>query len=222
MINQSKQINFQELLKTFFNEKMKSIYTAIPAHVLSFDSVNQTAQVELGIKRIDRNGEKVTPPPILECPVLFLGDNFCIETQIDVGCEGLALFSQRCIDGWINTGGCADNPLMRFFDMSDCLFIAGFRPYPKKIPSFSNNGIKLRNRSGGQFVWLKNDGSISASNGKGTIIIESGGTIKINGVTFDVSGNVSTSGDVSSGNISLKSHCHSGVQGGNGNTGSPI
>lgn len=227
-MNNERRLDLLELLDLHFLEKMKNVYTAIPAHVLAFNPETQTAQVEIGIKRVDVNGQSYVPPPIIECPVLFSGDKWTLEIQIDPKCEGLAIFSQRCIDGWITTGGTAENPLCRFHDISDALFIPGFRPNPTAIKSFSNNGIRLRNADGSQFAWLKNDGSIAIENGKGHIKIAKDGTVTINGVTIDVNGNITTQSTVTAqnnivgGGISLNSHRHSGVESGLGTSGGPI
>lgn len=216
---QNQRLNFREMLDAFFGERMKSVYTCIPAHVVAFDPKTQLAQLELGIKRVDIDGKTYTPPPIIDSPVLFPGDGWAVEYQIDPGCEGLALFSQRCIDGWVSSGGVADNPLARFHDMQDALFIPGFRPMPTVLPKFQNNGIRLRNRAGAHWVWLKNDGSITIENGAGHIRMAADGTVTINGVTIGTDSNVTTPADVVASGISLSSHTHPGDSG--GTTGAP-
>lgn len=227
MKQSSSELKIHELIKVIVNTKMKDVYTAVPAHILAFDPSTQTAQIQIGILRVDVNGKSYAPPPIIECPVCFLGDGFTVEFQIDAGCEGLALFSQRCIDGWLQTGGVADNPLARFHDMSDCLFLAGFRSMPNVITNFQNNGIRIRNKEGNQFAWLKNDGSISVENGAGHIRIASDGTVTINGVVITPSGAVTTpstitaSGEISGNGINLSSHVHGNVQNGSGTTSAP-
>ncbi len=216
-----------KLMKMIVDERMKTVYTAIPAHVLAFDPALQQAQIELGILRTDVNGVVSVPPPIIKCPVLFCGQGFSLEHEINPGCEGLAIFSQRCIDGWVTTGGTADNPLARFHDMQDALFIPGFRPEPTVIKNFQNSGIRLRNAEGSQFVWMKPDGSIVVENGKGHIRMDAEGNVTINRVTFFVDGRVSspngitTQGDVSAGGVSVMRHTHSGVIAGGDNTGAP-
>lgn len=173
-----------------FAELMKGVYTAIPGHVLAFDPDNQRAQIQVGILRVDINGATYTLPPIINVPVFFQGDEFVVETQIDPNCEGMIFFSQRCTDGWKNTGGVADNPLANFHDMQDAFFLPGFRSLPNVITDFSNNGIRLRNKSGNQFAWLKNDGSIALENGAGHIRMASNGVVTINGVTISTAGAV--------------------------------
>lgn len=149
-----------DLIKRSFVEMMKDIGTSIPAHILSFDPSTQLAQIQIGIKRVDIDGKQFAPPPLIEAPVYFAGgDKFFIEHQIDAGDEGIVLFSQRCIDAWVNTGGIAENPILRFHDFSDCYFLPGLRSQPKAISAFQNNGIRMSNKAGSEYIWLKNDGT---------------------------------------------------------------
>lgn len=232
--------------KTAFRELMKDTHTSIPGHVLTFDPVTQTAQIQIGIERTDINGAVFTPPPLVTVPVMFHGGDFSVEFAITTGCEGWIFFSQRCIDGWFNTGGVAANPIARFHDASDACFVPGTRSLPNILPDFKNDGIRIRNRSGSQYVWLKSDSTIQANNGVGSIVIGSNGTVTINGVvTIDTAGNiitpkdikastlhtdtasmtasgVSTTQDVVAGSISLKTHRHTGITTGSGTSGTPV
>lgn len=150
----------KQLLLASFLELMKDVGTATPGHFLAFDADRQIAQVQIGIQRIDVDGRTFEPSPIIECPVAFFGGGeYFIEHQIDPGDECLIVFSQRCIDGWVNTGGVARNPIMRFHSMSDACILPGLRSQPNSISDFQNNGIRLRNKAGNRFIWLKNDGT---------------------------------------------------------------
>lgn len=202
---------------------MKGVYTCVPGHVVSLldQGKDQWAQVQVGVQRVDVNGASFDLKPIMNVPVLFLGGEFAIEYQIDPGCEGMIYFSQRCVSGWKNTGGIAQNPLGRFHDLQDAFFIPGFRSLPNVLPDFQNNGIRLRNKSATQFAWLKNDGSIFVENGAGHIRLGADGVVTINGVTIAPDSLVTTPNDVVADGISSKGHRHSGVQTGGGNTGLP-
>lgn len=194
-----------ELLRSAFINMMKGVCTSIPGHILTFNPETQLAQVQVGIVRVDINDATFEVGPIIETPVYFPGGAFCVEYQIDPGCEGDILFSQRCIDGWIQSGGIAANPIGRFHNMQDAMFLPGFRSIPNALPDFQNNGIRLRNREGNQFAWLKNDGSIFIENGFGHVRLEANGTVKINGATVTTGGDV-----VSAGGVSLSNHAHIG------------
>ncbi|PUB43235.1 Gp138 family membrane-puncturing spike protein [Pseudomonas sp. GV047] len=223
-----------KLIRDSFREILKGVCTSLPGHILTFDPVKQLAQVQPGIARVDINGAEFTIPPIIEVPVYFPGGDYCIEYQVDAGCEGDILFSQRCIDGWVQSGGVAANPIGRFHNMQDAMFLPGFRSQPNVLPGFQNNGVRMRNRAGTQFVWLKNDNSISMDNGvarfnvlaDGTTLMQNGagsfqlladGSFLINGLKITADGDVITATG-----ISLKNHRTSGVTPGSGTSGAPV
>ena len=211
------------LVRDAFREIMKGVCTSLPGHILTFDPSTQLAQVQPGILRVDISVAEFTIPPIIEVPVYFPGGDYCLEYQIDPGCEGDILFSQRCIDGWVQSGGVATNPIGRFHNMQDAMFLPGFRSQPNVLPEFQNNGVRMRNKAGTQFVWLKNDNSISMDNGvarfsvlaDGTTLMQNGagsfqlqadGTFLINGLKITPDGDVITATG-----ISLKNHRTKGV-----------
>lgn len=224
----------EKLIRNAFGELMKDVCTSVPGHVLTFDPATQRAQVQVGILRVDANDATFTLKPIIEVPVYFPGGDYCVEYQIDPGCEGDILFSQRCIDGWVQSGGVATNPRGRFHSMQDAMFLPGFRSQPNVLPDFQNNGVRMRNRAGTQFVWLKNDNSISMDNGvakfdvlpDGTTLMQNGagsfqlladGSFLINGLKITPDGDVITATG-----ISLKNHRTSGVTPGSGTSGAPV
>lgn len=226
-------INYSNIYRTAHRELSKDIYTSIPGYVLAFDPKLQRAQIQIGIIRVDINGAEFNPPPIVDVPVYFPGDGFCIEFQIDPNCEGMVHFSQRCIDAWKITGGIANNPIGRFHDMQDAMFVPGVRSQGNVIQGFSNNGVKLRNKAGTQYAWLKNDGSIDLNNGSGHVTIGADGIVNINGVTFDTAGNVTTPTVINAKTVTatdsltvkgkeMNEHVHSDVTTGTGNTGKPV
>lgn len=170
-----KASSLTEYAKRTFFEMMKDVATSIPGHVLAFDPATQLAQIQIGIVRKDVNGADFEPSPLIEVPVYFMGGDFSVEYQLDAGNEGFILFSQRCIDGWATTGGIANNPVMRFHDMSDAVFIPGIRSQPNVLSDFENNGIRLRNKTGDHYVWLKNDGTIELKNDESSILMSPNG-----------------------------------------------
>jgi hypothetical protein len=117
--------------------------------------------------------------------------------------------------------------------LQDAFFIPGFRSLGNILPDFQNNGIRMRNRSGNQFAWLKNDGSIAVENSAGHIRISADGVVTINGVTFQTNGDVESPTEIKSntmtattngtfGGKSMIDHVHIGVQSGPSNTGVPL
>lgn len=170
-------------LRQAFRELMKDTGTSITGHILAFDTVNQLAQVQIGIYAHNEKGETLTPTPIIECPVDFAGGGgWSFEHKLVPGDEGLIIFSQRCLDAWIQTGGMAENPVARFHDKQDACFIPGIRSKKNAIKDFQNNGIRLRNADASVYHWLKDDGTIESKNDSASHTIKPDGSVEsVNG-----------------------------------------
>ncbi|MDG9888163.1 Gp138 family membrane-puncturing spike protein [Pseudomonas juntendi] len=215
------QAQFAKMLREVFGEHLKdNMRTSVPGHVLSFDPDTQLAEVQIGLMLEPRVGEPEQRRQIVRVPVQFWGGSGgTLECRIDSGVEGAIFFSQECIDSWVDQGGVAFASEPRRFSINDAYFIPGVRSVPGAITDFANDGIRLRNNSGSMYAWLKDDTSISLSNGAGFITIGADGTVNINGVTISPASLVTTPNDVFAGPISLKLHKHSGVQPGTGTSG---
>lgn len=205
-----------EFIKQSFHELMKNVGTSIPGHILAFNPKTQTAQVQIDIKRVEIGGKQVDIPPYINVPVHIYGGDYVIEIELKSGDEGLIIFSQRCIDTWLNNGGVANNPILRFHDMNDGLFIPGFRSQPKAISDFQNNGIRMRNRSGNQYVWLKNDGAINMKGASLDVDVDGDITFKGKDMELDVETVTNNNTDIGG------NHRHDGVDTGDGVSGEPV
>lgn len=216
------------VIQTAFENNMKNVYTGIAGHILAFDPDTQRAQVQIGVIRVNIDDTTFEPPPIVDVPVQFPGDDYVLEFQISPGCEGFVHFSQRCLDGWKQTGGIADNPVARFHNKQDAFFSPGGRSLANLIPAFSNDGIRLRDGSGNRYIWVKNDNTIvvkngnatttygsdntiTHSNGAGNIQMLANGNVVINGVTFTPEGRITPpagGGFTGSNGVAYESHRH--------------
>lgn len=221
--------SFTEMLEKCVPEMLKGMGTAIPGHVLAFNSTKQLAQVQIGVERLDTSGNSIVPPPIILVPVHFPGGKYAIEYEINKGDEGLIIFSQRCIEAWIDQGGVAPQKYRRFHDINDAMFIPGVRSQRGKLADFQNNGVRLRSEDGSRFVWLKNDGTAEIT--ADTLTVNANmvvnGTHEINGaatqngaqtITGEIThaGSMSgstliTAGNVIGGGKSLATHTHQEV-----------
>lgn len=233
----------QQLFQHSFTEAMKDVYTSVPGHIIAFIPGTQRAQVQTGVQRVDINGVSFSVPPVIDVPVSIYGSaDFIVEVEINTGCEGMILFSQRCIDGWKQTGGAAANPLTRFHSMQDAMFVPGIRSLAGAIAGYSNDGIRLRNKAGDTYVWVHRDGTITSSNGKSTVTqntdgtvtmtngaanfeMQPGGNVVINGVIITPQGQITApagGGIMGANGIAFETHKHGGVQTGSGTSGGPV
>ena len=169
-------VTLTETISTCFSNLMKNIGTSVPATVLSFDSSKQLAGIQIAILGVDGQGNDYEQPPILSVPVFFAGSShYSIQHELHAGDEGIALFSQRCIDGFVNKGAGNPNPILRFHDFNDAMFIPGLRSNPKKINSFNSSGISIAKNDGSQSVTLKSNGDVE---------ITTDGDLVIDGIRF--------------------------------------
>ena len=143
-------------------------------------------------------------PPLVDVPVKFIkfgGFTICAEPK--AGDEGLAHFSDRCIDGWWESSQNSVPLDIRFHDLSDAFFESGY--------SSKNNAIKiipnaLHMGADSAFIRMFEDGTIEV---KGNMTID--GSVTATGV---IESNV----DVTAQGKSLVSHTHGGVQSGSSST----
>ncbi|WP_233113715.1 Gp138 family membrane-puncturing spike protein [Aggregatibacter actinomycetemcomitans] len=190
-----------------------NLHTALPAKVVSFDPAKQTVTLAVQIKMQLADGSGADIPPLVDVPVSFLrGGGFAVTFPLQAGDEGIAIFSERCIDGWWHSGG-ASLPLdFRLHDLSDAMFIPGVCSVPKAINGFFSGGLSMQTLDGGTYIRIVN-GSIKI---KGNI--EHEGNTKQKGELHST-GTISSDTDVKAAGISGKSHTHRGDSG--GTTGTP-
>ena len=198
-------ITLAETIDTCFQNLMKGVGTSIPATVLSFDSSDQTAQIQIAISGVSDNGDVFEQQPILSVPVFFQGSsNFSIQHEVKAGDEGIAIFSQRCIDNWLSKGSGNPPSMYRFHDFNDAMFLCGLRSNPKRISSFDDSGIGIFKNDGSQKISIKNDGTIEiTTTGKAEVNgseFLTGGIINCNAITCT---GVVTSASVATGGLSV-------------------
>lgn len=209
-------------------QAIKNLHTALPVRVESFNSENQTVVCSVLIKQVlqerDNMGEQsiknVDIPPLVDVPVSFpRGGGYAVTFPLTAGDEGFVVFSERCIDGWWQSGRASEPLDYRFHDLSDAMFIPGICSVPKAINNFFDGGISLQTLDGDTFIHLE----------KGIITIQGdiehkGNTNQTGSTTISeamTAKDVVGVNDVSAGGISGKSHTHKGVESGNKFSGEP-
>ena len=190
-----------------------NLHTALPAKVVSFDPAKQTVSLAIQIKMQLVDGSGADIPPLLDVPVSFpRGGGFAVTFPLKAGDEGMAIFSERCIDGWWQNGS-ASAPLdFRLHDLSDAMFIPGICSVPKAISGFFTDGLSMQTLDGSTYIRIVN-GAIKI---KGNI--EHDGDTEQKGALHST-GAISSDTDVKAAGISGKSHTHQGDSG--GTTGAP-
>lgn len=191
-----------------------NLHTALPAKVISFNANNQTVTLAVQISQVLTDGTTDQLPPLLDVPVSFpRGGGYAVTFPLQAGDEGLAVFNERCIDGWWQSGGISPPLDFRLHDLSDAVFFPGICSIPKALQGFFTEGISLQTLDGNTYIRLTN-GQILI---KGNIDHQGDTTQKGN---HQSSGTVTGKVDVVGGGKSLKGHKHQGDSG--GQTGGPL
>lgn len=153
---------FAKMLREIFGEYLKdNVRTSVPGHVLSFDPATQLAEVQIGLMIEDRLGNAEPRRPIVRVPVQFWGaTGGTLECRVAEGVEGSIMFSQECIDSWVDQGGVAAKSEPRRFSMNDAYFMPGVRSVPGAITDFANDGIRLRSLDGSAYFWIHDDKTV--------------------------------------------------------------
>jgi phage baseplate assembly protein gpV len=207
----------EESLRLAMDDRAASIWTALPCIVSAVNLEANTISAQPAIQGAvsDENGNvaNVNLPVLVDVPIVFpSAGGFSLTFPIEDGDEVLVIFASRCIDTWWQSGGIGKQAEARMHDLSDGFAIAGIKSQATKIANISSNSVQLRNNAGAAFIEI---------NASGEIKLKSGSKIILDAPLVEMTGDLNVAGDSLAGTISLKTHTHSGVQNGGGNTGAP-
>lgn len=202
---------------------------AAPGYIVTFDSVNQTAEVQIAITErircdhpdfIKKHGCNIGPeiiPTLLDVPVCFpRAGGYVMTFPVNPGDECLIVFADTCIDAWYEYGGIQNQMDMRRHDLSDAIAVMGIWSQPKKIASWSTSAVQLRNETGNHYVEITPTG-LNLVFGSTKIEMSDSGIV--------ITGNVLMNNHLTVEELTTLedrvwlNHQHTGVQPGGGNTG---
>lgn len=176
------------------------------------------------VNQTDGAGNSVAQAEVFRCPYFRLqGGGNAVILDPQEGDIGIAVFADRDISSVVATKARANPGSRRRFSLSDGLYIGGvLNGTPTQYVQFTDAGITLKSPG----VVTIDAPSVICT---GTLTVEglltylagmagSGG----DSASAQITGNVVvTSGNVTADGIGLKTHVHSGVQTGSGDTGGP-
>lgn len=179
--------------------------------IIAFNSADFTCTVRI-LDKLTYLGQEEDYIDTPSLPLIIQGTgNKHITFGDIVGSECIVHYNDTDIDNWHDTGEAYMPNSSRAHSFSD-----GFvelRPYNKTaVFSYYTNGLEIKN--GNALIHINDDGSIEIKNGSATI--------SMSGSTVAITGDVTVTGDVIAGAISLKNHVHSDVQYGSSNSGKPV
>ena len=163
---------------------------------------------------------------------------FALTFPVKVDDECLVVFADRCIDAWWQSGGVQKPMDERLHDLSDAFALFGVTSQPRRLPSVDSDAVELRDEKRANFISLKSgsldinivgatnvtcdSANVNANsttvnsptnriNGNLTVtgLINGQGGLTISGGSgASIEGSLTTTGDVTAGDVSLQRHTH--------------
>lgn len=223
MIYPRENTSLEGIINNALADNAAHFRVAVPGIVESFDASKQTATVIVACSGTDSDGSEMRLPPLLDVPVSFpRGGGFAVTFPIVAGDEGLLVFSDRCIDGWFQTGSPGIPPDHRLHDLSDACFIPGIGSLGRAISELRTDAIVMRQLEGTGYVAIDSAGNVDID---GTVLRVHCPVEFMKPVTMDdtlqVAKTATISGDATISNISYSGHTHQEHGDGGGITGGP-
>ena len=196
-----------ELLEQAKENAMMDVRVSMPARIVSFDPATKTAQVEICMQMVDDDDSAIEYPPLVDCPCLFTrGGGFHVVHPYSAGDSGLVLFSDRCLDGWFESGKTAPPMDFRVHSMSDAYFIGGADHLGNVSPIVS----------GAMFIGKDDNSAGLQINADGSLIIK-GASLQIE-PPVTTNSTITSIGQITANGEPLDGHSHGGVERGSSNT----
>ena len=152
------------------------------------------------MQMVDDDDSAIEYPPLVDCPCLFTrGGGFHVVHPYSAGDSGLVLFSDRCLDGWFESGKTAPPVDFRVHSMSDAYFIGGADHLGNVSPIVS----------GAMFIG-KDDNSAGLQ-------INSDGSVILKGTSFTIQP-VTNAAQINVNGKPLDGHSHGGIERGSSDT----
>ena len=149
------QTSLAQTFATLQAQLRRSMWTALPGRVQTFDSTKQSADVEPLIHDTwegeDGTNQTGPLPVIPSVPVCFPGSGgWKVTFPISKGDTGLLIFCARSIDRWLSEGGSVDPQDDRTHDLSDAIFVPGLRDFGNPIDPYKSERMTLGEVGGKQ------------------------------------------------------------------------
>lgn len=229
-IDPSSSTNDHNVRDTHIRRVLSELSTMKLVKVVSVDTSNQAVDVQVLVDQVDGQGRSTPHGVVYGVPYLRLFGNQTMGVIIDpgVGDIGILVVSDRDISGVKSKKGQTTPGSSRQFSISDGVYIGGvLNKDPDHYVKFTSDGHVDITVAGGRRLLSDNSGWTMVGN------LTLFGNLQMSGVVQSesgtpYSGNISTTGtvtggaDVVGGGKSLKTHVHSGVTVGGGNTGQPV
>lgn len=202
-----------DMLKSVLQEYRKTLFTATPGIIVSYDASTRRANVQPTPRTAFRDGTYGAPPILPNVPVLMpSGGGFIVSVPLQAGDPVLLVFCQRGIGAFKKTFQ-QENPSGGVLEMDAAVALAGFGP----LQITPASGLSVQTTDGSKRVTVTNEVvEVKVGEAGGATFYPDGSVDFENGASTDAFGDFITAKG-----ISLDNHVHGNVQTGAGTTGIP-
>lgn len=145
-------------LRFAFNQMVKSLHTAMPGEIVSYDPATRRATVFGLLDVVDVDNVRHPRPTISDVPVVFpSGGGHQLIFPLAAGDPVLLVYSMRGIGNWKVSGGRSEPDPGEFYNEDDVIAIPGFGAHPAASPAVAGAAV-LQSADGGSYVAVGNDG----------------------------------------------------------------
>lgn len=208
-----------ELLEVAKRNAMVDTRVSLPAKIIAFDKATKTATVEICMQMVLGDDSFEDYPPLVDCPCVFTrGGGFHAVHPYSAGDSGLVLFSDRCLDGWFESGKTAPPMDYRIHSLSDAYFIGG-ADHSGNVSPVIDGAMFIGKDDNSAGLQINADGSLIL---KGTSLVIQPPVITNDTITAEapITANqtITSLGQITVMGKPVGGHKHGGVQRGSGQT----
>jgi len=217
---EDRRASLESVLAVAINTYLKDVHTILPGQIISFDPVEQLADVQPELQR-NIDSELVNLPVLSKIPVRFLkSGDFTITFPLKEGDEVSIYVIERSIDNWLEDGGIQSPNDTRKFDLSDAFIVPVLYSQTQKIENFDPDNMVIKSTNGNSKITLKTDG---------TVLMETTANTEITSAKTIINNDLEVTGKITAptieaatslkiGTAEVKDHVHGGVTSGGANT----
>jgi len=166
-----------QVIDELISYKISKINVQLPGKVTKYDADNQRANVLIMTKEyneLDGDDSDTNQYILPDVPVEFLagGDDAFIKVPVNEGTLGAISFYNIDIGSYLAGSGRApvnSTGNDRRFDLSDCSFRPGLRPFARAVSAQGNDAIEIKH--GDMAVNVYGDGTIEIKNSAGNELV---------------------------------------------------
>ena len=191
----------EQTAKAVVNE----IHTALPGEIVSYNAGVGTATVKPIGKYVTSDGKELNYPTITEAPVCF---TFCQNAGVGIafpvkkGDSCIIIISEVELDSW-RSGADSEGSLR--FDLTSAMV----------IPGLLEGGNEASEKAAKENSVIVTAGDVTLSVSGDGCKVDTGSTVmNITDDGVSIKGNLTVTGDVKAGSVSLKNHTHTDSVGG--------